>query len=488
MKQNMSIRIISLISCFAILVSCLVLPAAASESESDSQTSAYQPQFVDLMNYSIEYEMQAYKNGTHTVTQFMKDPVVQVNQTGFGIHFIWGDKYERVNFDYILFCLEIPNRPDAVSLNNKSASLVGYSPGYFYYKAPGGAMNAVFDIFVDMSSNRGSLQLVSCFGVVDSSVQMDEVNLFTMGQLVSDGQYYMQSYFDGSVSLPYFYQKTFSSDSPSVSPSQFFVDIDFPMPVPYAESVSITFYSSNVWPNYYSQDTLTQGGVALVQGSDGDPTEVLPYIVSDSIVSGTMYGQPLYVYTVTVDLRGIEFDDSTHIKFRTYLGKMYQNATSGNTSNFYCLGILSCSYRNDIHNKPWYVRFFYWIKSEFTDFKQTIVENSSVGVLNDINSQVSESNNIVNQQHENLNQQIADYQTDWTNQTSTMYPSASEAINALGLPVGFMASYAEKIFLGMSWFGKIYLTIGLFSIFMLLLSKSGIVNKIANSRESSGDS
>lgn len=374
--QNTSFRIISLISCFMVLISVLIFPAAATDTGVVS--SAYQPTFENLLDMATEFEMQAYKNGNLSVTQYMKDPIVQVNTSGYAIHFIWGDEYSRSYYDYILIGLQIPNPPVSVTFNNLTGTFLSQSNGICYYKVNFAQTSlAKYDLFVDLGTNTGELKIVSCYGVIDSSIDISSVSLKTWGQLRSDGQYYMQTFFNDTVSVPYMYHREFYETSPSVFPESMYAEIRIPISLPYADSLSFTFVSPCIFPNDTNSSMLEgSSGVALF--SNGNTVQSLSYIVAKVTTAGTYLGQAQYLQTVTVDLSGIDLTGDTEIVFRLFMYAEPLGYVAG-TGGFYRLQIYKIGIKEDIYMKPWYIRFFYWIKAEFTSLKDTIKDAFGVG-------------------------------------------------------------------------------------------------------------
>ena len=377
--RNTSIRIISLISCFMVLISALIFPAAATDT--GDQTSAYQPQFIDLFEYDYDFTLEALVNGSVLISSIINDPVVNFSDS-YSARISWGDSKDRYFADYLYLCVNSSSMPLSVTFDSRDllGTLVGVSEGFYFYKFNvSGTFSASFSFTITMPTTfRGRVSLESAYAVVDQSSSISEVNFRVRGQFVSDGQYYFDTLFDQAVTLPYEYKKTYSNDRPNAgAPEQMFFDVNFPMPVPYAESISVSFLSSNVWPNYYDQDTLSQGGVQLLE--NGSTKEILPYTVTDVIAYSHENGQPNYIYTVTVDLNGIEFTNSNFLVFRFYMARQYSNYDTSNTANFYYVNFLSCTYKTVSYSKPWYVRFFYWIQDEFTSLKDTIKDAFGVG-------------------------------------------------------------------------------------------------------------
>lgn len=372
MKNNirsMSIKVISLISSVMVLFTCLIIPAAATDVDS---TSAYQPTFENLLDFATEYEFQAYRNGNLISSKIILDPVGRVGAAGFNLHFIWGSEDLRVYYDYILIGLQIPSPPTALYLNDIECVLLNTSDGISYYKCTyNQASSAYFDLEIDLGSSFGEIRIVSCYGVVDTSIPIYNAHLKTYGQWYtsSNATYERREHFNQDITLPYTYDKPFV-DTPTEKPLQFFVDIGFSVPVPYADSVSITLFTNNIWPNYYDQASLTYGGFTLYR--NGSTQESLPYIISDSVTSSFYEGYPMYFYTLTVDLSGIDLTDSV-INFRSYLGEIERTTTQ--THVFYHMEIVSISYRQDTYFKPWYMRMFYWIQDEFMKLRSHLDRN-----------------------------------------------------------------------------------------------------------------
>lgn len=79
-----------------------------------------------------------------------------------------------------------------------------------------------------------------------------------------------------------------------------------------------------------------------------------------------------------------------------------------------------------------------------------------------------------------INNQIVGAVEDWNTHIDVVETGYNQAFQKTTPALSWLASLANRIFTNMGWFGNIYFFIGLISVFMLILSKSGLAHKIGS--------
>lgn len=352
-------RILIILLTLALLISGLAVSVSATE---ESTTSALQPVYDDYLLYPYFNILDPNGNTTQSAI-----PMFSAKVDG-EYKLTWGDGLYRFSPDYVLISISASVLPESVYFFTFAGQLYGISDNVYFYKfdTQGQRFLDLFNVRISMPSDfTSTVEIVSFFGVTDDTYLFDEVNLYSYGYLsnATDGSYYQEEFYNSAVVLPKTYIEYFNSDSPSVSPESFYVNVNTPLSVPIASSLSLTFVSTGVWPNYYDGAVLTDGGFSITR--DGETVEVLPYYVSSCASTGASYnGLPLWKYTLTVDLSGIDLSNA-FIHFTTQVKPRYP--VSGSVVHTVYFQILSVGLKNKDHIIPWYQRFFYWIKAEFDE-------------------------------------------------------------------------------------------------------------------------
>lgn len=86
----------------------------------------------------------------------------------------------------------------------------------------------------------------------------------------------------------------------------------------------------------------------------------------------------------------------------------------------------------------------------------------------------------------NVNNQLVGAVEDWNTHIEIVETGYDLAFTKTTPALNWLASLANGIYSGLGWFGRLYLLIGLISVFMLVLSKSGLSRKIGSSIRRSG--
>lgn len=88
--------------------------------------------------------------------------------------------------------------------------------------------------------------------------------------------------------------------------------------------------------------------------------------------------------------------------------------------------------------------------------------------------------------NKNVNNQLVGAVEDWNTHIEIVESGYDLAFTKTTPALNWLASLANGIYAGLGWFGRLYLLIGLISVFMLVLSKSGLSRKIGSSIRRSG--
>lgn len=77
-----------------------------------------------------------------------------------------------------------------------------------------------------------------------------------------------------------------------------------------------------------------------------------------------------------------------------------------------------------------------------------------------------------------INSQIVGAVEDWDTNIETVQTGYDKAFLNITPALAWLGSLADGIFTNMGWFGNVYFLVGIMSVFMLILSKSGLASKI----------
>ena len=81
-----------------------------------------------------------------------------------------------------------------------------------------------------------------------------------------------------------------------------------------------------------------------------------------------------------------------------------------------------------------------------------------------------------------VNNQLVGAVEDWNTNIEVVQTGYDSAVTKAAPALGWLASLADRIFTNMGWFGNIYFLVGLISVIMLVLSKSGLARSVSRFR------
>lgn len=466
----MSTRILSLISSFVVLLSFFSFPAFATSTDEVTDQSAFEPLFTDMLNYP-EFTM-----SQGNISVVAKQPIFGAYANQGPIRFSWGDGTYRYYYGYLLIGIAASRLPDSVQLGTSGSyvgQLVGVDTGVYTYKIN---LNTTaldrLSIYVDMGSYAGSVQITYAYAVNNDSIHVTDGVNFTAYALMQDAeQPYMQEYPLGEIEVPYNYVKRYSVSS---NPSEFYVNVEYVFHSAAIEEMSFLFASPNVWPNYYEDNTFQIGGFSLVDLAGGTVVDIIDYSLNESTFNSTFEGMTRYSYCATVNLSGIDLTGKS-LQFRVYLGSRMPS-----NDYIYQFVLRDIAYKLPSHDIPWYLRFFNWIKNEFTSLKEVIKSNSVKDSLDQAGDSLQDSFDNAQLQEDSVNDKVAQLQSDWTAEHTKLSSGMDVTINRSSNAMQFISDYAQRIYDNIGWFGSVYSAIGLMSVIMLLLSKSGLAHKLSH--------
>lgn len=162
-----------------------------------------------------------------------------------------------------------------------------------------------------------------------------------------------------------------------------------------------------------------------------------------------------------VYLTGVQRDPDEDVTLR--LNGTYDSAIEGGYINFVsCIGFIDTYSISPI---------------ELLWFKLEKLLNNLLG------STDSDANNALTTQEEinvSVNNQLVGAVEDWNTHIEAVETGYDMAFTQTTPALNWIASLANGIYSGLGWFGRLYLLIGLVSVFMLVLSKSGLARKIGS--------
>lgn len=366
--RNTSIRIISLISCVMVLISALILPAAATDTGTEGVSN--QDSLIDLL---VDYQYKFYLNGTYKYS--LESPIIYAN-SATKAEFYW--IADRVKTNGFFVGIRMSKAPTSVSFTpydgatSKSMNFVNSVGDIYFYSSDysgnfyGITLSAEFS-----TAYTGNFEIVYAYSQINDSFAFEKAGVFiydfdqsTAGSITSSTVY------SGSVNLPFSY--SFNESNLEYSALMVMINIS-PSPNELLVADSISFLISASGPIH--EDTLS----GIVYDDDGSTLKtVLPTSIDHGFGSATStLGNSKYthnVYLITVDTTGVDLRDSIiRLKFETEV----RLATSSYTSAYLAINGIYC--KIPVHTVPWYQRFFYWIQDEFTSLKETIQSALGVG-------------------------------------------------------------------------------------------------------------
>lgn len=84
----------------------------------------------------------------------------------------------------------------------------------------------------------------------------------------------------------------------------------------------------------------------------------------------------------------------------------------------------------------------------------------------------------------NINNQVVGAMQNWESHYSSVSTGADTAYKNAIPALSWLSSLADSVFTNMGWFGNVYFLVGVYSVFLLILSKSGLAHKISKGGDS----
>lgn len=468
--RNTSIRIISLISCVMVLISCLILPAAATDTGVEGVSN--RDSLIDLL---VDYQYKFYLNGTYKYA--LESPSIYAN-SATKAEFYW--VADRVKTSGFLVGIRMSKKPSSVSFTpydgatSKAMNFVNSVGDIYFYSSDysgnfyGITLSAEFS-----TAYTGNFELVYAYSKVNDCFDINTVGLFIYDLDQSSSNVITRNtVFSGSVTIPKSY--SFSDSGLDYKALEVMINIS-PDPNELLVADSVSFLISTTGPIH--EDTLA--GI-LYDANGSNLKTVLPVTVDNGLgATGPTLGGSYFtynIYLITIDTSGVDLSDSIlRLKFET---EVRLAAPSSYTAAY--LAINSITAKIPVHSVPWYQRFFYWIKDEFTSLKETISNNSITNDLDDLNDSVSSSMDQMESDQSAVNDTVADMQSNWTAEQVALSDGMQATYTKSHNAMVFLSDLAQRIFDNMGWFGSVYSAVGFMTVIMLLLSKSGIAQKIGH--------
>lgn len=137
----------------------------------------------------------------------------------------------------------------------------------------------------------------------------------------------------------------------------------------------------------------------------------------------------------------------------------------------------------------WHKKLFNLIKSGLNNISSKL-DNIFTVLRRDPDGNNSSINSAVQTQEEinvSVNNQLVGAVQDWNTNIEVVETGYDLAVTKTTPALLWLSSLADGIFNGMGWFGNVYFLVGLISVLMLLLSKSGLASKIGSISRRRGD-
>ena len=178
--------------------------------------------------------------------------------------------------------------------------------------------------------------------------------------------------------------------------------------------------------------------------------------------------------TVTIDLTGI---DRSQGSLSLFITGLYHSSNSESYFGriVHCYGFVTNTTDNVV--VTWFRKIYSVITNGFSNLLSKLddvfgVNDTSV----DAAVQTQEEINV------SVNNQLVGAVEDWNTNIEVVQTGYDSAVTKAAPALGWLASLADRIFTNMGWFGNIYFLVGLISVIMLVLSKSGLARSVSRFR------
>lgn len=162
--------------------------------------------------------------------------------------------------------------------------------------------------------------------------------------------------------------------------------------------------------------------------------------------------------------------------------------SEGDSSTVYFNPAIAYLSVNDNSMQSWlsalFVNLRSWFSTQFTKLDQVI---SELKILNGRDSEAVSAQQTQEEINVSINNQLVGAVEDWNTNIEVVETGYDMAFSKTTPALTWLASLADGIFNGMGWFGNVYFLVGLISVIMLVLSKSGLAHKIGSISRRKGD-
>lgn len=462
-------RCISLLLVLVVCVSLVVPAQAASDPD---------PAFVDLLALAEESSFIYFPAAT-TYTARLTVPA---------------NLYRYID---CLFYSDVA--PSGVGVFVNDIPLTVVHVGDNYYRAYGN-----FNVpatFVDLVFNFGSV--CSTLNIISCRASALARSVYPLGGSWNgytsfEGSVFESGTFDGSTDV--------TVDMPYGGSSQYYN---------YTFGYSLKFYPgiNNQWQAYDEIDLLI-GINGLALNSVVAYIDNVDVLKSVSLVDNGTYtdlriratddpSNPSYYFEasndwrwlmITLDLTKVPKSDSYYPQIR--LDGLYEAASDPLFTISRCSGV---AYDDFDVESSWLKRIFGELKQgfnnlliNFTTWFNLINNNIAEGFhnvlakldqfFNDDSSELDEAVKTQEEVNVSINNQLVGAVEDWNTHIEVVESGYGLAVTQTTPALMWLSSLASRVFDNMGWFANIYFLIGLFSVFMLILSKSGLARSIRRNR------
>ena len=428
--SNLIKHTVPVILVLVVCITCLVSPVSAASDDSV---------FFNVLDYGFCNE-----TGTNTGTFDGSNPLTMSYSLP-----------EKMTVQYIdvLFTYRTSGSISSVTVGkNSDVSLTVMKIDGNLYRAFGSFTAKLYDTlilsFTQSSTSSNSITINSL------KIGLDSFRFHALsGKLTADALGVVSSVSWSSGGGNYLYLPDSKSDSGSYYPT-------------YRSTVTI-----DEWYLYdYIDLTLCFIGNGFHSASAflSDRSGVVPFTISYSYPYSTTYEGINYV-TVHLDLSDVVRDDSKTLSF--CFTSEYHVSYSSFVLCHSCYGIVdNITVSSDTR---WYSRILDAIESLSDKFDEAF------GLNDDSASDALETQEEINV---SINTQLVGAVEDWNTHIEVVQTGYDSALTKATPALGWLASLADRVFTNMGWFGNIYFLIGLISVIMLVLSKSGLARSVGRIR------
>lgn len=234
--------------------------------------------------------------------------------------------------------------------------------------------------------------------------------------------------------------------------------------------------------------SISCNDISSIRVNQGDLPVEFTYNFFNPTINESTSNRTRYIYLL-IDLTSL--DRSSNVPISVYIDGSFASGNGSLTYFHDAYGYISIesnpiqywiaahtasvkSYFDSLTSKlsNWFSTNFTWLSNILDELKK-------------LNGDDSEAVQAIQTQEEinvSVNNQLVGAVEDWNTNIEVVQTGYDSAVTKATPALGWLASLADRIFTNMGWFGNIYFLVGLISVIMLVLSKSGLARSVSRFR------